>query len=322
MPSSRSVPRCLPVRGGRARHVEDVVEQLEREPDAAPEAAEQLDRPAALERPELARGLEQARRLEVAAGEVALARRRRVPRVGALHQLALGERRGGGGQHPDLVGAAVGGELGERAREQQVAGGGRHRAAGDGDDGRAAAAQVRAVEDVVVDERGRVDELDGDRGAQQAGPTPSAGGPAATNTSSGRRRLPPAEIVAPGVLAEHRPVRGGDLGQARLEPLEHPGDVRAPGLDDGGDRLGGGHQRDTVPECSAMIPPAVRIQRTSVRPGPRQRARRAARGRGSASPTSAGTCRPRGLRRSVRASARRDQTKSRRTWTAAAASAS
>ena len=38
VPSSRSVPRCLPVRDGRAGDVEDVVEELEGEADPAPEA--------------------------------------------------------------------------------------------------------------------------------------------------------------------------------------------------------------------------------------------------------------------------------------------
>jgi hypothetical protein len=52
---------------GRAGDVEHVVEQLEREPDPAPELAEHVRRPAALERAEPARGLEQPRGLEVAA---------------------------------------------------------------------------------------------------------------------------------------------------------------------------------------------------------------------------------------------------------------
>ena len=42
VPSSRSVPRCLPVRSAGPGDVEHVVEQLEREPDAAAEVAERL----------------------------------------------------------------------------------------------------------------------------------------------------------------------------------------------------------------------------------------------------------------------------------------
>src|SRR5438874_2273491 len=56
----------------RARDVEDVIEQLEGEADAPPEDAELIGGAAALQRPEPARGLEQARRLELAAAQVAL----------------------------------------------------------------------------------------------------------------------------------------------------------------------------------------------------------------------------------------------------------
>ena len=116
-----------------------------------------------------------------------------------------------------------------------------------------------------MDERRGVDELDGDRGAQDAGALAVGG------RAGGHEHEQRAQALAAGgdrrarVLAQHRAVRGGDLGQARLEPLEHPGDVRAPGLDHRGDGLGGGHQA-TVPEWMAMMPPAVRIQRTSLSP--------------------------------------------------------
>ena len=74
VPSSRSVPRCLPVRSAGPGDVEHVVEQLEREPDAAAEVAERVGLAAALERAQPARRLEQPRGLEVAAVQVALAR--------------------------------------------------------------------------------------------------------------------------------------------------------------------------------------------------------------------------------------------------------
>ena len=77
--------------------------------------------------------------------------------------------------------------------------------------------------------------------------------------------MPPAEIVEPACSASTGAVRGRDLGEPHLEPVEQLRHVRAAGLDDRGDGLGGGHYR-TVPECRAMIPPAVRIQRTSVSP--------------------------------------------------------
>ena len=59
-----------------------------------------------------------------------------------------------------------------------------------------APAQGRAVEHVVVDKRRAVDELDGDRGADE--PVGLRGWRAGgEETSSGRSRLPPAEIVSP-----------------------------------------------------------------------------------------------------------------------------
>src|SRR4051794_25628205 len=69
------------------------------------------------------------------------------------------------------------------------------------------------------------------------------------------------------MLGQHRPVRVRDLLQALLELVHQLGHVRAARGDDGRDGLRARHQA-TVPECSAMIPPAVRIQRTSRRPRP------------------------------------------------------
>ena len=94
VPSSRSVPRCLPVRSGGPGDVEHVVEDLEGQADAAAELAQRagVDRAVALQRAEDARSLEQPRGLQLAAAQVALQRDRRVPRVGALQQLAARQR--------------------------------------------------------------------------------------------------------------------------------------------------------------------------------------------------------------------------------------
>ena len=75
-------------------------------------------------------------------------------------------------------------------------------------------------------------------------PSPSAGGPAATNTSSGRRRLPPAEIVAPACSPSTGPCEAATSARRASSRSSIPGTCAPPGLDDGGDRLGGGHQRD------------------------------------------------------------------------------
>ena len=145
-------------------------------------------------------------------------------------------------------------------------------------------------------------------------------GPAASSTSSGRSRLPPAAIVALACSASTGPCELRELLQAVLELVHQSRHVRAPaaitaatasalamvipavdpaefGADappwlartqggcNGGSlaptedaaRRGGapprtgrvrGRDHSTVPECSAMMPPAVRIQRTSVSPAP------------------------------------------------------
>ena len=93
----------------------------------------------------------------------------------------------------------------------------------------------------------------------------SGDGPAASSTSSGRSRLPPAAIVALACSASTVPVRAGELHQPLLELVHQPRHVRAAGRDHRRYRLRARHHA-TVPECSAMIPPAVRIQRTSRSP--------------------------------------------------------
>ena len=170
---------------------------------------------------------------------------------------ALGEQR-------DPLGpVAVGGELGEGPREEQVADRGRGLAARAGDDGRVAAAQRRGVEDVVVDEGRHVDELDRGRGADRGlGP---ASGPAQSRTSIGRSRLPPAASVAAGLLGEPLAVAADELGRAAPRPppsaaaarqlrrVDRPGS-RAAGPPTGS--LRSKPPRAGSPEWIAMIPPA------------------------------------------------------------------
>ena len=186
-----------------------------------------------LQRAQAARRLEQARGLELAAAQVALQRHGRVPGVGALQQLALGERRRRLGEHADLVGAPVGRQLGEGAGEEQVAGGGGGGAPGRGHHGRDAAAQGGGVEDVVVDEGRGVDELDRGGGAHEALALLAVGGQedqqrAQALAAGGDRRA--------RVLGQQRAVAGGHLAQALLDALEQVGDVRPPGPHDLRDR--------------------------------------------------------------------------------------
>src|SRR5205823_1251473 len=81
----------------RPGDVENVVEQLEGQADAPAEGAQLRRRPAALQRAQLAGGLEEPRGLELAAAQVALDADVRAPGVLALEQLAgrQGRRRAG-----------------------------------------------------------------------------------------------------------------------------------------------------------------------------------------------------------------------------------
>src|SRR5207253_2146321 len=103
----------------RTADVEHVVEQLEREADPPSVGRQRVDRggpAAALAEP--AGSLEQTRRLQLAALEVALDRDVGVPRVLALQQLAASERRRGTRQQPHLLGVPVLDKLRECAGEQ------------------------------------------------------------------------------------------------------------------------------------------------------------------------------------------------------------
>ena len=117
-------------------------------------------------------------------------------------------------------------------------------AAGARDDGRAAAPQRRGVEDVVVDERRHVDELDRGRGADRAvaGVRPGAEQdehrPQALAAGRERRRGLAREAVSPS---------RDDLAEARLDRGHARGSQRRRGVDDAGDRrrdVGAGHGRD------------------------------------------------------------------------------
>ena len=115
-----------------------------------------------------------------------------------------------------------------------------------------------------MDQRRRVDQLDRDRGPQHAvvvGLDPLAG------REEDEQRPQP---LAAGpdrrarVLGEQLAVRGRQHLEPLLQPRHQGRDVRATRLDEGEDLFGAAHR--TIPAWMAMIPPAVRIQRTSVRP--------------------------------------------------------
>ena len=87
--------------------------------------------------------------------------------LAALHRLTAGEAEAGVREHRHRADVALGRELGEGTGEQIVAG----RAGGIGavcrPGGRLAAPDLRAVDQVVVDEGRHVHELDGDAGGDR-----------------------------------------------------------------------------------------------------------------------------------------------------------
>src|SRR6185436_18965720 len=98
-----------------ARAVEDVVRDLEGDPEVEPEAAE----PPA--RAQGARGLEELSRLQRAALEIRLDRRVGVVQLAPLHSLPAREAEARVRELRDAADVALGRELGEGAGEQVIA---------------------------------------------------------------------------------------------------------------------------------------------------------------------------------------------------------
>ena len=243
VPSSRSVPRALPVRSGGPVTSSTSSSSWKARPTSAPKA-----RRCSLVAAEQAGALEQLRRLQPAALQVALLGDAEVEGVVALRQLAAGEGDRGLGEQGDRAGVAGLGEQREGAREEQVAGGDGAGAAGGGGDRRQAAAQRRLVEHVVVDQRRHVDQLDRRRrphrrrtaglaGAEQDQHRPQ---PLAAGRQRRRR-----------VLAERLAVAADRLAQPLLD-LAEPG--RQPAAGGVEDRR---HRRRHAPSAGSPADAAV-----------------------------------------------------------------
>ncbi len=227
-------------------------------PIRSPNAPSVSGSPSPSSAPSSAGRAEQNRGLQPAPGEIALDAHIALERVLALRQLSEGELATGSGEDPDRLGGTAAGELGERAREQQIAGGDREPAPAGRDHGRTAAAERGAVEHIVVDERRPVHELDRDRRANEA---VGLGGRRAGGQAYEQRAQP---LAAGGdrvarVACEHGPVTGGELRHPPLDAVHDPRELLTPGIDDG--LCARAHQVGTVPTCRAMIPPAVRTYR-------------------------------------------------------------
>ena len=151
-------------------------------------------------------------------------------RVGvlALEQLAFGERGARLREGEKLLGVLVARELRERAGEQQIAGRDRDVAPRDRRDRGMPAAQLRAVDQVIVHERRRMDELDRDRGAHEA------------FLAVGRvRRRPPGRLGGEHHQQRAQSLAARDHGRVRV-PRERRAGLRGHALEVA---LGVGHAR-------------------------------------------------------------------------------
>ena len=160
------------------------------------------------------------------------------------------------------------------------------------------AAQGGTVDDVVVDQRRHVDQLDRGGGAHRA-PRPRSP-PAHSRTSSGRRRLPPAASVPAAASASTSPWPARDLLETTLGAFHqrgHPRPRRAARRRRPRSRACG--RRHARRNGSRRCRPARITYRTSRRPARVHQLRELVARAESGAPSWAGTCRPRGRRRAV-----------------------
>ena len=138
------------------------------------------------------------------------------------------------------------------------------------------------VEHVVVDERGRVDQLDRDRRAHAA-PARGRAGPGGHEHEQRPQPLAAGGDRRAGVLAEHRRRARPRARASRASSALHQlGTCAPPASTTAATASALAISPPPSRECSAMIPPAVRIQRTSAQPGGGHQPPSALRARGSA----------------------------------------
>ena len=275
VPSSRSVPRRLPVRCLRPGDVEHVVEQLEARARRRGRTGRAAG-PPPTSAPELARRGEQACGLQLAALEIALARDVGAPGVGALHQLAAGERRG---RRRERRAAARSRRCARARRTRSRTAGRRSRSPRRGRPprrpcaARAAAARRRARRRARASPSGSARPRPPRARPRRVASLPSP----ATKTSSGRSRLPPASTVASecssiAVISRRRSLDVGHRRRAatrrRARGSRRTGPPRAEPPPRRARRPRRGHAHVTSPTWIAMIPPAVSTQRIRRSPQP------------------------------------------------------
>ena len=225
VPSSRSVPRALPVRSGGPATSSTSSRSWKARPISAPKAPS-----ASASRPRRQAHSKRARGLQPAALQVALLGDRGVVGVLALGQLAAGERDRGRGEQLDRARVAGRGEQREGAGEEQVAGRdgarrGRRRRPRSA--GRGAAARRRGRRRGRASPCGRArprprraPRRRRRRGRRRAGPASGAGACRPPPASRRRRRRAARRGRRPARAAAPRPRRGGPVasGSRRRAP--------------------------------------------------------------------------------------------------------
>ena len=140
-----------------------------------------------------------------------------------LGHLALAQQAQGVGQQAGDLGAERGGDLG-RAGQEEVAGHDGDEVAEPGVDALDVAAHQGLVHDVVVVERGQVDELDGHRPLEVV----AGGGPVAGRGrgqgQAGAQALAPGRDEVGGDLVQKRVARQNGLCELGFEPFEVVGE--------------------------------------------------------------------------------------------------
>ena len=198
VPSSRSVPRALPVRSGGPETSRTSSRSWKAKPDLGAEGSQRCDVLA-----EETGALEELPGLQAAAFEVALLGELGVEGVVALRQLTLGEGDRGVGEQGDSAGVAMGGKQREGARRRA---GRRPPSRGRGPRSRRRSAGRGAAVRRRGRRRGRASPCGRARSRRRREPRPLPHpAPAQSRTSSGRSRLPPAARVASASSASSSP---------------------------------------------------------------------------------------------------------------------
>ena len=270
---------------------------------AIPSASPNAPRCRRRARAEQARGLEELPGLQRAALEVRLDGRIRVVRLAALHRLAAREAERGVGEQRDRARVAGRRQLGERPREQVVAGRPRGRRA------RRPTRPTRARAGTRRRRSGRRGRASPCARARPRRPRrrdgASSGAAREKKTSSGRSRLPPAASASRDDGGDEPAVRRDGLLEPLLELVEVRRRARA--------SRGSSPARWSrgAPRCAARRS-RPRTCGTGRRRSPtRASARRARPGRGSGARWRAGRCRPRRPSAPCRAAARSGRTRAR-----------